>query len=206
MSTLTVWKFASPDGAGAAMGRVADAHAEGLLVVDDAAWVSWPHGGEPRAPGPEPGVGGLSRRFWTWLFAALFLLPVPAAAVDVGLGAGPGVGFGAGFGAEPGAELGAEIAAEVVAGLGAPVSLAELGIDDAFVREVRDSVVAGTSALFVLSHDAVVHRLSEPFAGTHAGLVQTHFSRAEEARLRAVFAPTDAPAGLPAAGLVLPPS
>ncbi|MFP3713478.1 DUF1269 domain-containing protein [Puerhibacterium sp. TATVAM-FAB25] len=199
MSTLTVWKFDSPDGAGVAMRRVADAQAEGLLVVDDAAWVSWPHGGEPRAPGPEPGgVGGLSRRFWTWLFAALFLLPVPAAAVDVGLGAGPGAGFGA--------ELGAEITAEVVAGLGAPVSLAELGIDDAFVREVRDSVVAGTSALFVVSHDAVVHRLSEPFTGTHAGLVQTHFSRAEEARLRAVFAPADAQAALPATGHVLPPS
>lgn len=187
MSTLTVWKFDSPDGAGAAMRRVADAHAEGLLVVDDAAWVSWPDGAGPRAPVPQAGggVGGLSRRFWAWLFAALFL-PLPAAAVDAG----------------PGAELVTDLGAD----LGALVSLHEVGIDEAFVREVRDSVVAGTSALFVLSHDAVVPRLSKPFAGTHAGLVQTRFTRAEEARLRAAFAPTDALAVPPPSGLVLPPS
>lgn len=189
MSTLTVWKFDSADGAERAMRRIADAQADGLLVVDDAAWVSWTGAEDARTLLPQSGgsLGTLSRRFWALLFAALFLLPLSAAAAGTGLGADTGV-----------AELGADLAP--------PVVLQEVGIDDGFIREVRDTVVAGTSALFVLSHDAVVHRLPDPFARTHVALAQRSFSRAEEARLRAVFAPGDAASTVPTLGRVLPPS
>ncbi|WP_159792910.1 DUF1269 domain-containing protein [Puerhibacterium puerhi] len=194
MSTLTVWKFDSADGAERAMRRIADAQADGLLVVDDAAWVSWTGAEDARTLLPQSGgsLGTLSRRFWALLFAALFLLPLSAAAAGTGLGADTGV-----------AELGVT---ELGADLAPPVVLQEVGIDDGFIREVRDTVVAGTSALFVLSHDAVVHRLPDPFARTHVALAQRSFSRAEEARLRAVFAPGDAASAVPAPGRVLPPS
>jgi uncharacterized membrane protein len=182
MSTLTVWKFDSPDGAERAMRRIAEAQADGLLVVDDAAWVSWA-GGEGRRPLlPQSGgsLGALSRRFWALVFAALFLLPLAATAVGDGLDASLGAHLRAGLGLDVGA------------GIAAAVALRDVGIDDGFIREVRDGVVAGTSALFVLSHDAVVHRLPDPFAKTHVAMVQRTFSRAEEARLRAAFAPTGA--------------
>lgn len=51
-----------------------------------------------------------------------------------------------------------------------------------------DSVTPGTSALFVLSSDAVLDKVRAAFEGQHAELIHTNLSAEEEARLREVFA------------------
>jgi uncharacterized membrane protein len=68
-------------------------------------------------------------------------------------------------------------------------SLADVGIDDHFINRVRDQVTPGTSALFVLSSDAVVDRVHDAFAeGPRAELIQTDLDAEQEAALREVFA------------------
>jgi uncharacterized membrane protein len=70
-------------------------------------------------------------------------------------------------------------------------SLTDVGIDDDFIRSVRDKITPGTSALFVLTSDAVMDRVHSAFAGQQAELIQTNLSADEEAKLRAVFADAD---------------
>ena len=45
-------------------------------------------------------------------------------------------------------------------------SLTDVGISDSFIKQVRDKVTPGTSALFLLSSDAVFDRISGEFADT----------------------------------------
>jgi uncharacterized membrane protein len=62
------------------------------------------------------------------------------------------------------------------------------GIDPHFIDTVRANVRPGTSALFVLSSDAVLDRVHETFPGQPAELVTTHLSPEDDARLRDAFA------------------
>jgi uncharacterized membrane protein len=66
-------------------------------------------------------------------------------------------------------------------------SLTDVGIDDGFIRSVREKVTPGTSALFLLTRDAVVDRVAERFVGAHAELIQTNLSSEQEAKLRKAF-------------------
>jgi len=47
-------------------------------------------------------------------------------------------------------------------------ALTDVGIDDRFIERVRDGVRPGTSALFVMSSDAVVHKIQDALAGHDA--------------------------------------
>lgn len=66
--------------------------------------------------------------------------------------------------------------------------MADVGIDDDFIRSVRDKVTPGTSALFVLTSGAVVDRVRDAFEGQQIELVETNLSADQEAALREVFA------------------
>jgi hypothetical protein len=46
-----------------------------------------------------------------------------------------------------------------------PTGVSDVGIDDGFVNRIKDSTTPGTSALFVLTSDAVRDRAEEAFAG-----------------------------------------
>ena len=70
-------------------------------------------------------------------------------------------------------------------------SLTDVGISDAFIKNVRDKVTPGTSALFLLSSDAVFDRIRGQFAGTEAELISTNMSEEQESRLRAAFQQED---------------
>jgi uncharacterized membrane protein len=75
------------------------------------------------------------------------------------------------------------------AGMGALAgSLTDVGIDDKFIRRARDEIKPGTSALFVLSSDAVVDKVKEAFDGQPMILTETNLSHDEEDKLREVFA------------------
>ncbi|MBN9113422.1 MAG: DUF1269 domain-containing protein [Pseudonocardia sp.] len=158
MSTLSIWKFDTPEGAETALRTLERLQAQRLVVVDDASVVSWQEG--KRRPktyqaGSVAGTAALSGAFWGLLFGLLFLLPIAGMAIG--------------------------------AAAGAAMGLSRLGLSDEFLQQVRDNVTPGTSALFLLTRDAVVDRIAETFEGTHADLLVTNLGREEEAALRAAF-------------------
>ena len=66
--------------------------------------------------------------------------------------------------------------------------MADVGIDDDFIASVRSKIQPGTSALFVMTSDAVEDKVKDAFAGTNPELISTNLSDEQEAHLRSVFA------------------
>jgi len=68
-------------------------------------------------------------------------------------------------------------------------SLGDVGIDDAFIKEVRAKVTPGTSALFLLTTDTVIDKVAKDLEGTrgHATLIHTNLTNEQEDKLRAAF-------------------
>jgi uncharacterized membrane protein len=66
-------------------------------------------------------------------------------------------------------------------------SMRDVGISDAFIRDVREKVTPGTSALFVLSSGAVYDKVAAEFRDTEAELIRTNMSDEQEAKLREAF-------------------
>jgi uncharacterized membrane protein len=64
---------------------------------------------------------------------------------------------------------------------------ADYGIDDEFIEGVRSKVTEGTSALFLLSSDAVVDKVKDAFEGTKMELIQSNLTAEQEATLREAF-------------------
>ena len=160
MATLSVWRFDSPDGAGKAVTTLEELAKQRLIVLHDAATVSW----EPGAKKPKTrqlhqlaGAGALGGAFWGLLFGLLFFVPLLGLAIGAAAGALSG-------------------------------SLADVGIDDDFVKRARDEITPGTSALFVLSSDAVLDKVREAFSNQRAELLFTNMSEAQERTLRETFA------------------
>jgi uncharacterized membrane protein len=157
---LTVLTFRGADAAERAVQPLGVLAATGEVQVADAAVLSWAEG--RRKPSARPlgdlNGGGL---LWngSWGVLLALLFVVPIA--------------GPTFGAAAGAFAGA---------------LAEFGIDDAWVKRVRDMVTPGTSALFLLADRDVAEDVAAalPAAGTEA--IAITLSPEHERRLRAVLA------------------
>jgi uncharacterized membrane protein len=82
------------------------------------------------------------------------------------------------------------LGAAIGAGIGALTgSLTDVGIDDSFINSVKDRVTPGTSALFLLTSEAVMDRIKGelPNAG-NAELIASNLSAEQEDKLREVFA------------------
>ena len=159
MATLTVWKFADPEGANKAVDLLEDLQRQQLITIHDAATVTW----EPGKKKPKTrqlaslrGAGAMGGAFWGLLFGLLFFVPLLGMAIGAAAGALSG-------------------------------SLADVGIDDKFIGSVREKVTPGTSALFVLTSDAVMDKVHAAFAGQSPELIYTNLSADEEARLHEVF-------------------
>jgi len=74
------------------------------------------------------------------------------------------------------------------AGAGALLgSLRDVGISDAFIKDVREKITPGTSALFVLTSNAVLDRVAAEFRGSTGEIIHTNLSQEEEAKLHAAF-------------------
>jgi uncharacterized membrane protein len=66
--------------------------------------------------------------------------------------------------------------------------MGDQGIDGDFVKQVREEVVPGTSALFLLTEAADQKRLREVFmASSHVRLIHTDLPDDQAAELRAAF-------------------
>jgi uncharacterized membrane protein len=163
MASLTAWKFETPYGAEAALDKLRGLQDQQLIVVQDAAVVSWETGKKkPRTHQMHDitGSGALGGAFWGLLFGLIFFVPF----LGMAIGAASGALFG---------------------------SMADVGISDSFIKSVRAKVTPGTSALFLLTSDAVVDRVREQFPGQEAELISTNMSAEQEAKLRGAFAHED---------------
>ncbi|MEU3270589.1 DUF1269 domain-containing protein [Saccharomonospora sp. NPDC006951] len=160
MGTLTVWKFDSASGAEQALHLLTRLQKEQLIRINDAAYVSWPEGRKkPKTKDLGKLTGSGALGGSFWGFLFGLLFFVPL----LGMAVGAAVGALAG-------------------------SLTHAGIDEDFVAEVRRQVVPGTSALFVVSSEAVADRVLGSFKETGASLITTNLSHEQEERLRHAFA------------------
>lgn len=159
MATLTAWKFNTPNGADDALRKLEKLHAEMLINLHDAAVVSWDAGHKrPRTHEMHDTTARGALTGGFWGMLFGLIFFLPL------LGAAIGAAAGAAFG-----------------------SLRDVGISDAFIRDIREKITPGTSALFVLSTGAVYDRLAAEFSGTEAELIRTNLSDEQEAKLREAF-------------------
>lgn len=159
MATLTVWKFPDAEGADAAVGILEQLQREELIKVHDAAVVSWPPGKKkPHTHQLNSLTGAGALGGGFWGLLFGLIFFVPLLGLAIGATAGA---------------------------LGGAMS--DVGIDDAFIKRVREQVTEGSSALFAMTSDAVIDRVQEAFAGHHAQLLETNLSKDDEDRLRDVF-------------------
>ncbi|HEU4336632.1 MAG TPA: DUF1269 domain-containing protein [Nocardioides sp.] len=163
MGTLTVWKFDSANGADDATGVLKDLASRQLITIQDAATVRWDEGKKkPKTQQLHNLAGAGALGGAFWGMLFGLIFFVPL--------------LGAAIGAAAGALGGA---------------LTDVGIDDNFIKRVRDQVTPGTSALFVMSSNAVVDKVKEAFAGSNPELIFTNLSDEQEAALREAFAEQD---------------
>jgi uncharacterized membrane protein len=74
------------------------------------------------------------------------------------------------------------------AGMGAwGGSLADVGIDDDFIKQVREKVTPGTSALFTLTSGATEDRVIEELKQYDFEIISTNLPEEQEQKLREVF-------------------
>lgn len=159
MGTLTVWKFDTADGAEDATRMLQELSTQHLIRVHDAAVVRWDSGSKrPKTKQMHNLAGAGAAGGAFWGMLFGLIFFVPL--------------LGAAIGAATGALAG---------------SLKDVGIDDRFINRVRDEVTPGTSALFVLSSDAVMDKVGEAFAGQSPKLIFTNLSDEQEAAIREVF-------------------
>lgn len=158
MTTFTVWKFDTSEGAANADRLLKDAQAEGIVKIVDHAVVSWPHGADkpttkhsdtPAKRGA--GTGAL----WGLLGGLFFAVPV------VGAAAG--------------------------AAIGAMTKKAEgTGITKADLETIQTGVVEGTSALFLVTEGGDLDRLGDRLRGPKK-LIHTNLTEEERKTLLETF-------------------
>lgn len=160
MATLTVLKFETADGAEKALRVVQDLSKQKLINLHDAAIVTWPEGKKkPKTKQLTDLTGAGALSGAFWGMLFGLIFFVPL--------------FGLAVGAAMGALTG---------------SMADIGISDDFIRSVRSKVTEGTSALFLMTSDAVKDRVAEAAKGMKFELIASNLSKEEEEKLRAAFA------------------
>jgi len=159
MATLTVWKFDSADGAAEAEHTLEILVKEELITVHDAATVSWPANKKrPKTKQLNNLAGAGALGGAFWGLLFGLLFFVPFLGMAIGAAAGA---------------------------LGG--SMTDVGIDDAFINKVRGQITPGTSALFVMSSDAVQDKVRDAFKASNPQLIQSNLSQEQEDKLRAAF-------------------
>jgi uncharacterized membrane protein len=163
MAALTVWKFGTPTGADTALSKLSALQAQQLIQVQDAAVVSWEPGKKkPKTRELHDTAGVGALGGGFWGLLFGLIFFIPLIGLAIGAAAGALMG-----------------------------SLTDVGISDTFIKTVRDEITPGTSALFLLSSDAVIDRVKGEFEGDDAQLISTNLSSEQEAKLREAFAHED---------------
>ena len=152
MATITGFKFETADGAGKMVDLLKDLDKQQLIVLDDAATVTWEKG--KKKPKTKQlislaGMGALNGAFWGMLFGLIFFIPF--------------------FGMAVGAAIGA------LAG-----KFSDYGIDDDFIKSVGAKVTEGTSALFLVTSDATEDKVNETKKEHKFQILTTNLSKEQE--------------------------
>jgi uncharacterized membrane protein len=159
MSKLTVFKFENTSGAEQMLSTLERLQKEQLIRVIDAATVVWPEGAKkPKTRQLYNLAGAGALSGAFWGMLFGLIFLIPL--------------FGAAIGAAFGAMSGA---------------FADVGIDDKFIKEVQTKVTPGTSALFLMSSDAVLDRVADALKGQQFELIASNLSRDEETKLKEYF-------------------
>jgi uncharacterized membrane protein len=162
MATFTVWKFDSAGGADETLSTLERLQKEELIHVLDAAVVRWPQGAKkPKTQQLHSLTGAGAMGGAFWGFLFGLLFFIPL----LGLAVGAAMGALAG-------------------------SLGDVGIDDNFIKEVRQKITPGTSALFLMSQDAVGDKVYDELSSIrgHVELMHTNLTDEQENKLREAFA------------------
>ena len=159
MATLTAWAFPDAGDAERAVQQLQALQTQNLVTIQDAAIVSWQTGAKkPKTRQLNNLAGAGALGGAFWGMLFGLLFFVPLL----------GLAVGAAMGALTG-------------------SMADVGIDDNFINGVKQRVTPGTSALFLLSSDAVIDRVKEGMGEFKGELIASNLSSDQEAKLREVF-------------------
>jgi uncharacterized membrane protein len=161
MATLSVLKFNDTGGADRVLIALQGLQEREMITLEDAAVVRWPAGDKKPKTHQLHGTAGAGATWGAfWGFLFGLIFFVPF------LGAAIGAGMG-----------------------GLSGSLADVGIDDDFIRQVREKVTAGTSALFALTSGATaVDKVVEELKAYDFEIISTNLPEEQEQKLREAFA------------------
>ena len=159
MATVTVLKFPTVQGANDTLARIQDLQKQHLIKLHDAAIVTWPVG--KKAPKTKQLVDMVGMGAMSGMFWGMLLGLIFATPFF-------GMAIGAAFGALGGA-------------------FRDYGIDDDFIKSVRNQVTEGTSALFLMTSEAVVDRVADALKNVKFEIIATNLSKDQEQKLREVF-------------------
>jgi len=161
MATITVYKFDTPEGAGKMLDLVKDLTKQQLITLQDAAIVTWPQGRKkPKTEQLTNLAGAGALGGAFWGMLFGLIFFIPF--------------FGMAIGAAMGALAG---------------KFSDYGIDDNFIKSVGEKVTEGTSALFLMTSDAVMDKVSETVKGKgwKFELISSNLTKEQEAQLREDF-------------------
>jgi uncharacterized membrane protein len=160
MTTLSVLEFNSPDGADQALRILQRLQQQQLIKLVDVAVVTWPQGAKgPKTKQMISTVRAGAFGGAFWGFLIGLIFLMPLLGLAVGAAAGAAGG-----------------------------ALKDYGIDDNFIKQVREKVQPGTSALFLMSAHAVIDRVVAELKSLNPELITSNLSDEQEARLRELFA------------------
>jgi len=159
MSTFTVLKFETSEGAEQALNTIQDLARQHLIKLIDAAVVTWQEGKKKpktRQLRNLAGIGALGGAFWGMLFGIIFFIPI----------------LGMALGATMGALMG---------------SLRDVGINDDFIGDCQKKITEGTSALFLMTTDATRDKVIDAMKQHEFEILTTNLSKEQDEALRAAF-------------------
>jgi uncharacterized membrane protein len=160
MATLTALKFNTPEGAGQMLEKIKAMQKQQIIQLQDAAIVTWPQGKKKPKTKQLVNMAGMGALDGAfWGMLFGLIFFVPF--------------FGLAIGAAMGALSG---------------KMADYGIDDDFIKQVRDQVTEGTSALFLMTAGAVQDKVMAELKGMQFELIASNLTKEQEDALQAEFA------------------
>ena len=159
MATLSVLKFPTAEGAQRMESTLLELQKQHLIEVQDAAIVTWPQGKpKPQTRQLHSLTGQGALMGAFWGMLFGLIFFVPF--------------FGLAVGAAMGALSG---------------KFADYGIDDNFIKQTREKVTEGTSALFLLTSGAVMDKIAPAVKDQKFEIISTNLSKEQEDQLRAML-------------------
>jgi uncharacterized membrane protein len=160
VATLSVLKLDDPGGADRVLIALQGMQERQMITLEDAAVVRWPAGDKkPKTHQLHSTAGAVATFGAFWGFLFGIIFFVPFLGAAIGAGVGGLMG-----------------------------SLGDVGIDDAFIRQVREKVTEGTSALFALTSGATaLDRMVDELKAYNFEIISTNLPEEQEKQLREIF-------------------